>query len=155
MIDMVLRSQAYAVLANKKTIQVDDFFLGVKDAMLGRIRARGGDSFTQNMKILTTFINNNFQNELTRASKRYWCRYFRSELKSNEKEGKRVLKVVGQVSKEPKLLSSEEVMGKIGGFSKYVMSSEGYAANMPENTVLLTVFRLMDESLTCEGEVEL
>ena len=123
--------------------------------MLGRIRARGGDSFTQNMKILTTFINNNFQNELTRASKRYWCRYFRSELKSNEKEGKRVLKVVGQVSKEPRLLSSEEVMGKVSGFSKYVMSSEGYDANMPENTVLLTVFRLMDESLTCEGEVEL
>ncbi len=155
MIDIVLRSQAYAVLGNKRTIHVDDFFLGVRDAMIGRIRARGGDSFTQNLKILTTFINNNFQNELTRASKRYWCRYFRSELKSNEKEGRRILKVVAQVSKELKLLNSEEVMAKVKGFTKYIKASEGYAKNLPDNTVLLTVFRLMDESLSCEGEVEL
>lgn len=153
MIDIVLRSIAYAVTRNKKTIQLEDFYKGVKDSMIGRIRARGGDSFTQNMSILNNFVDNNFQPEVNRAAKRYWCRYFRSSLKSNDKEGRRVLKVVAQVSKEPKLLKSEEVMGKIADFVKYVKSTEKYVENIGDNTILLTVFRLMDESLTCEGEV--
>ena len=61
--------------------------------------------------------------------------------------------MVAQVSKEPKLLKSEEVMGKIADFVKYVKSTEKYVENIGDNTILLTVFRLMDESLTCEGEV--
>ena len=155
LIDHVYRSQAYAVLANRKAITPEDFFQGVHDTMVGRIRARGGDSFTQNLNIINTFINNNFQRELERAAKRYWCRYYKAELKSNEKEGRRILKAAAQIVAEPKLLNTEDATSKIDGFVKYVMAQEKYAQGASQSAVLLGVFRLLSESLACDKEVEL
>ncbi|HHD15312.1 MAG TPA: hypothetical protein ENK47_01230, partial [Euryarchaeota archaeon] len=82
-LDTVSRSMAFSILRNEPSISYTSFENGVRDALFGRIRARGGDSFLRNEEILNEFLEGNLPLALERAFRVYWCTFFRRELSSS------------------------------------------------------------------------
>jgi len=76
-IDLVQRTESHALLEGRKYPSREDFVSGVRNGMMGRIRARGGDSFQENSQIITSFLDSYLRPELLRWSKVCWCRFFK------------------------------------------------------------------------------
>jgi Mg-chelatase subunit ChlI len=127
MIDNVRRAVAYSILNQSKTLSIEDFHRGVHDSMLGRIRARGGDSFIQNKTTIEGFIEKHFNDELGRAGNRYWCNFFNHDLKGNREVGKKTLEECKTVLSDKKLLVKalgNDGYEKFRKFAKYVHGRE-------------------------------
>ncbi|MEA3558771.1 MAG: ATP-binding protein [Candidatus Thermoplasmatota archaeon] len=82
-LDTVSRSIAFAQLSEEKVISYKSFSKGVRDALYGRIRARGGDSFQRNEEILREFLEGNLELAVERGFRMYWCTFFKRELLSS------------------------------------------------------------------------
>jgi Mg-chelatase subunit ChlI len=149
MIDNIQRSVAYAILNNRKTITLDDFSRGVRDAMLGRIRARGGDSFIQNKTAIEGFIEKHFNEELARAANRYWCHFFKDDLKSNNTIGKKVLEecktLVSDKKLMAKVLNEEEGFQNFRKFANYISRKENYTGKLGKITITRNTYNLLKE----------
>lgn len=149
MIDNVQRSMAYSIMNNKKSISLNDFSRGVHDAMLGRIRARGGDSFLQNKSAIEGFIQKHFDDELTRAANRYWCNFFKEDLNGNQSVGKRVLEECETLISDRKLLTKvlddNEGYKEFRKFSNYILQKEKYKGKLGEASIISNVYKLLKE----------
>jgi hypothetical protein len=158
MIDNVRRAIAYSIMNNHKMITVDDFLAGVRDAMLGRIRARGGDSFIQNKTAIENFIEKHFDEELNRAANRYWCNFFKLELNNNRAQGKKVLEecklLVSDKAAMAKALEEGEGYQHFRKFADYVTNMERYPGKQKSRLVVKNTFELLNELnvFKCEEE---
>jgi MoxR-like ATPase len=145
MIDIALRSEAYAALggAASPTVAGDDFKKGALDAMLGHIRARGGDSYAQDEKTVQDFLRKQFGEAMHKAGLEYWCTFFAGTLKRDRSEAKRILDDCRQVVKAPapdKLRSP-----KFARFAEYVATREKVRGRPGGPDIAVTAFALLQE----------
>ncbi len=149
MIDNVQRSIAYSIMNGKKSISIDNFSRGVHDAMLGRIRARGGDSFLQNKSAIESFIQKHFQEELARAGNRYWCNFFNEDLNKNQSLGKKVLEecktLITDRTLLTKVLTSDQGYSEFRKFAKYISKREKYTGKLGISSIVINVYKLLKE----------
>ena len=149
MIDNIQRAIAYSIMKNRKSVSLDDFSRGVHDSMLGRIRARGGDSFLQNKEAIEGFIEKHFHEELTRAANRYWCNFYKTDLNSNQTLGKKVLEETKKLTGDRKMLKqvvdNDEGYGEFRKFANYVTKKERYPGRLGKGSIIINIFNLLKE----------
>jgi Mg-chelatase subunit ChlI len=149
MIDNIRRAAAYTIMTQTKTVSIEDFKNGVHGSMLGRIRARGGDSFIQNKETIEGFIEKHFQEELVRAANRYWCNFYKRDLKGNQSVGKKVLEECKKLVAEPatleNVLASDDGYQNFRKFFKYVIHRERFPGKLSSETIITNVFNLLTE----------
>jgi MoxR-like ATPase len=158
MIDIILRSAAYTRTVEKETMDLDIFKKGVVAAMLGRVRARGGDSFFQNRAIIEDFVRNHFEEEFIRAARRYWCTFFTKQLHNDKKEGIKTIEECKKVSgsNNPTIAVRDALARdtsrypRFRKFATYIMERELYGANKSKPTIILTVLGLLTSSAIFE-----
>ncbi|HEV2429305.1 MAG TPA: ATP-binding protein [Thermoplasmata archaeon] len=117
LIDVAHRSSAIATLAGRGIASSDDLKAGLRHAMRGRIRARSGDSFRQNEKRVTEFLDQHLDPALKRSAGVYWCRYYRTVLHENESEGKALVSEGRRLVTDAQLI--EEVHGTGSTFPRF------------------------------------
>ncbi len=93
-LDTVSRSQAFAFLSGERSVSRKSFESGVREAMYGRIRARGGDSFLRNEEIVREFLEGNLPLAVERGFRTYWCTFFQRELSSSAARGEKVARAM-------------------------------------------------------------
>jgi Mg-chelatase subunit ChlI len=147
MIDIITRAEAYNTVAGRRMVSLEDFKKGALGALLGRIRARGGDSFAQNKERIDNFVAKHLELELKKAGRMYWCRFYKDVLNEDKPEGKRVLDECQKVLKNPELakgaLRQDTPQKKYRKFGKYVLNRELYTGNLSNDEVVLSVFGLL------------
>jgi hypothetical protein len=149
MIDNIQRAMAYSIMKNRKSVSLEDFSRGVHDSMLGRIRARGGDSFLQNKEAIEGFIEKHFHEELSRAANRYWCNFYKTDLNNNQTLGKKVLEETKKLTQDRKLLkqviNNDEGYSEFRKFSNYVFKKERYPGRLGKTSIIVNIFNLLKE----------
>jgi hypothetical protein len=147
MIDIVTRAEAYSTLNGRRMVSLEDFEKGVLSAMLGRIRARGGDSFAQNEDRISGFVGNHLKPGLVKGGRRYWCGFYKDVLNEDKPEGLRVLDECQKVLKNPELakgaLKKDSPHKKYRKFGKYVLEREHFKGPLTDDEVVLSVFGLL------------
>jgi MoxR-like ATPase len=108
MIDVVRRAQAFAMLAARDVVEAEDFHQGARDAMMGRIRARGQEGFDQNREVVENFVEKRWKDALKDGTVRCWCAFYVGELKEDKAEALRVVDAV-----------KNRVQGRGGDAAKY------------------------------------
>ncbi len=135
-LDTVTRSIAYSKLAREPFITKESFSMGVRDALYGRIRARGGDSFLRNEEIVKEFMTGSLDLSIERGFRMYWCTFFKRDLE-------------GSVSRAEKLVRAIS-SGKIpaGGdgdlLKKYILRMERNRGTLDDGQVLEQVVSIMN-----------
>ncbi|UCE74571.1 MAG: ATP-binding protein [Methanomassiliicoccales archaeon] len=162
MIDIITRSEAYTNLQERRMVSLTDFEKGTISAMLGRIRARGGDSLAQNEDRIYGFISKNLQKELMKAGRMYWCGFYKDVLNEDKPEGKRTLEECQKILKNPELakgaLKQDSSHKKYRKFGKFVVNREHHIGNLSNDEVVLSIFGLLSslDVFECdESEIKL
>lgn len=83
MMDVVSRGWAYAQMEGRWRVEFRDFSRGARDALYGRIRARGGDSFLRNEEIVSTFLKENLRDAVEEGYRAWWCGFYTDHLGSS------------------------------------------------------------------------
>ena len=83
MMDIVSRGWAYAQMEGRWRVELKDFRRGARDALYGRIRARGGDSFLRNEEIVSTFLKENLKEAIEEGYRTWWCSFHTERLGSS------------------------------------------------------------------------
>ncbi|UCF08582.1 MAG: hypothetical protein JSW28_02520, partial [Thermoplasmata archaeon] len=147
MIDIMTRAEAYSAVQNRKVVSVEDFEKGTLGAMLGRIRARGGDSFVQNRERINGFVSKHLSLELKKAGRMYWCDFYKNVLNEDKPEGKRVLEECMKLLKNPELakgaLRQDSQHKKYRKFGKFIVDRERYTADLSDDEVVISVLSLL------------
>jgi len=91
LIDIVTRVVAYTQMQGRGIISTKDFRAGVVKAMLGHIRARGGDSYHRDKEAVEGFLKERLKEEIKLAADAYWCRFFEEDLKGKKDAAARVI----------------------------------------------------------------
>ena len=145
MIDIALRSESYAALSHegRRRVSTDDFKKGTMDAMLGHIRARGGDSYMQDEKTVQDFLRKQFGDALHRAGLEYWCTFFTQVLKRDKSEARRVLDECRSVLKAP--APEKARLPKFARFAEYSSGREGLKGGADGHSSALSAFALLQE----------
>ncbi|MCD6383719.1 MAG: sigma 54-interacting transcriptional regulator [Thermoplasmata archaeon] len=157
MMDVISRSWAYARMAGKGRVDLGDFRKGARDALYGRIRARGGDSFLRNEEIVATFLKENLPEVIEEALRSWWCSFSQKSLGSQpalERELKESLKSVLEGSASPESLKGRVSVER---FLEYLKSVEPSSRWLDETSLLKmaaeTVAEISDEGvIKCRGE---
>ncbi len=149
LIDVAERTSAIAVLAGRSVPTSADLKAGLVHAMRGRIRARSGDSFRQNEKRVTEFVDQYVGPALKRSAGVYWCRYFRGPLKENSGEAE-ALVGEGRRLKDDAALAAQlpgdgATFPKFRNFARFVGDREHPPGDRGATDGALTVFRLLEE----------
>ena len=92
LIDSVRRGEAYAALAREPIMSVTSFKRGLKDALTGRVRARGMESYRRNIARIEAYLDEALEPSLQAAATAYWCGFFKGPLNGSEKRGQQLLK---------------------------------------------------------------
>jgi len=149
LIDIVTRSEAFGLLKSEGMISSSSFRRGVLNAMLGRVRARGGDSFAQNTLMIEQFVEKEFLTQLQEAGRRYWCEYFKTVLDANKQDGKKTLSQCEKLRKNTKLakemLKGENRFKHAQRFAGYVKKKEQYSKGVKEEKVFLHTLNIMEK----------
>jgi Mg-chelatase subunit ChlI len=160
LIDVAHRLRAFAVLGGRPVPSVEDLKVGLLHAMRGRIRARSGDSFVQNAKRVSDFLDRHVEEALKRSALVYWCRYYRGVLKENRGEGESL------VSEGRRLLPDATLQGQLEGggsnfprfqsFLTYVRDREHPDGGVTARDAALAEFALLEKFslFTCEEGTE-
>jgi len=115
--------------------------------MLGRIRARGGDSFVQNRGRISGFVEKHLPSEMKRAGRLYWCDFYRNELNEDKPEGKRILEECRKILKNPELakgaLKQDSQHKKYRRFGKYLLEREHFTGDLSDDEVVISVLTLL------------
>jgi Mg-chelatase subunit ChlI len=148
LIDVAARTAAVAELKGHLVPTVEDLRGGLLHAMRGRIRARSGDSFTQNEKRVLEFVERHLEPALKRSAGVYWCRFYRGALRENRADGE------GLVAEGRRLKNDAELQAKVEGgaglfpkfqpFIAFVNEREKADAGRKSVEVALTAFDLLD-----------
>jgi len=93
-LDTVSRSMAFAGLYGASMVGRDHFEKGVRDAMYGRIRARGGDSFLRNEEIVREFLVGNMDLAIERGFRTYWCTFYQRDLAGSAQRAERLARAM-------------------------------------------------------------
>ncbi|MBN1539387.1 MAG: ATP-binding protein [Candidatus Thermoplasmatota archaeon] len=135
-LDTISRSVAFAEIADEVSVSRESFEKGVRDALYGRIRARGGDSFLRNEEIVREFLLGNMELSIERGFRMYWCTFFRRELDSS----------VSRAEKLARSLSSGTV--PVGGdgdaLRRFILSMERMRGPNSEEQAVSKVASIMN-----------
>lgn len=147
MIDIVTRTKAYSVMDGRDHLTVEAFNKGVTDAMMGRIRARGGESFFENKRLIEGFVRENTVTSLDKAGRKYWCEFFKKKLSSNTLQGRKTLKEIETVMKSrttmEKALQSGEGYGRFRAFYDFVVRKERYTGPYKGKALFKKIYDFM------------
>lgn len=152
MIDLVKRAEAYALLASRAAVAGPDFLDAARDVMRGRIRARGGEAFLQNVQVVDAFLHKHGPSALKVAAEQSWCRFFVEELNRDKGEAFRVVQDVrASLAKGVEgLASSFATNGKADKFADHVARHEitlDRAADAKDKALgSQAVFRLFEDA---------
>jgi hypothetical protein len=91
-LDTISRSIAYAEIGGESKVTKESFEKGIRDALYGRIRARGGDSFLRNEEIVREFLQGNFDISVERGFRIYWCTFFKKDLNSSVSRAEKLVR---------------------------------------------------------------
>jgi len=91
-LDTISRSIAYAEIEGENDVTKESFEKGVRDALYGRIRARGGDSFLRNEEIVREFLQSNLDLSIERGFRIYWCTFFKRDLDSSVSRAEKLVR---------------------------------------------------------------
>jgi MoxR-like ATPase len=158
LLDVAARTAAIGHLAGRAVPTGDDLKAGLLHAMRGRIRARSGDSFRQNEKRVSEFIDQYLDSSLKRSAGVYWCRYYRGSLRENSKDAE-ALVGEGRRLKDDATLRAQ--VGSDGAnfpqfraFARYVSERETPPKSLPATDVASNIFRLLEQYslFSCKDE---
>jgi MoxR-like ATPase len=138
MIDIVRRAQAFAQLAARNVVEPEDFHQGARDAMSGRIRARGAEGFEQNREVVENFVEKRWKDALKDGSVRCWCNFYIGELKEDKSEALRIVDAV-----KNKLDGRGGDAGKYDRFRQFVERHERLNGTNPDEATK-RVFKLFE-----------
>jgi Mg-chelatase subunit ChlI len=158
LIDVTSRTAAIGTLAGHPLATSADLKAGLVHAMRGRIRARSGDSFRQNEKRVSEFIEQYLDPALKRSAGVYWCRFYRGVLKENKGEAEALVGEGRRLKDDAELRTQFAAGGpnfpKFRAFAQYVTDREHPPAPLVGDDVAVQVFRLLEEYslFTCKDE---
>ena len=149
LIDVTERADAIALLAGHPVPTSADLKAGLLHAMRGRIRARSGDSFRQNEKRVSEFVDQYLPAALKRSAGVYWCRFYQGTLKQNSGEAE-ALVGEGRRLKDDATLTAQlgedgSTFPKFRSFARYVTDREHPPTAVAPSDAAVNVFRLLEE----------
>jgi MoxR-like ATPase len=156
MIDVSFRTEAYAELRGHPYPTYDDLRSGLLHGMRGRIRARSGDSFEQNSRMVEEFLNKHLEEMAKRSSVVYWCRFFKGPLGGNTKEGEAVATEGRRLLKDEEMRErvkkGEGIFPGFQKFARYVPEREAIPQGVHPVDAAMGTFQLLDRFslFTCE-----
>ena len=156
MIDILFRTEAYAHLRGHPIATYEDLQSGLLHGMRGRIRARSGDSFEQNSRLVEEFLAKNVEEMTKRSSVVYWCQFFRGPLGGNTKDGESVVSEGRRLLKDQDLRGrvrkGEEIFPAFQRLVRYVGDRGGIPKAIHPVDAALESFQLLDKFslFTCE-----
>lgn len=135
-LDTISRSIAFSLLDGESTVSRKSFDKGVRDALYGRIRARGGDSFIRNEEVVREFLGGNMDVSIERGFRIYWCTFFKRDLGSS----------VSRAEKLARSMSSGSVPGGGDGdlLRDFILKMERMKGRVSDREVLDQVVKLMN-----------
>ena len=148
LLDVAARTAAVAELCDHPVATPEDLKAGLLHAMRGRIRARSGDSFTQNERRVTEFLDRYIEPALKRSAGVYWCRFYRSALKENKAEGE------ATVSEGRRLKGDAELIEGVAGGQAIFPKFRPFIAYVSEREKLPSTIRPVDAALGAFGLLE-
>jgi len=151
LLDVLQRAQAYALLRGARVVAVEDWRLGALDAMKGRIRARGGDSYQQNVDVVSNFVDQRWRETGRRAGEEYWCRFFAEVLRDDKSAGKKFVQEAREAAKAGSLakLAASPERQRLRSFADFVKVREP-GLGLPEGEGAAAVFDLLEAFGTFE-----
>ncbi len=160
LIDVGARTSAVATLHGRPLPGPDDLKAGLLHAMRGRIRARSGESFQQNVRRITEFIDQYLEPAIKRSAGIYWCRFYRGVLHESTPEGEalvgegRRLKDDGEL--QAQLTAAADTFPRFRRFVDYVAQRESPPASVGNVGAAVAEFRLLDSFslFSCKEEAD-
>lgn len=147
MVDMVLRGVSYALLRGSAVLERADFDAGAREALKGRVRGRGGESFRENLAAVDAFLARHAQEAHKEAARRYWCAFFTGVLNDDKSEGIRIVREARDVVKDPKKVEASLLNGQFPKFRKFadhVLAREGPVPEGARARLVASVFQYLD-----------
>ncbi|HVL86598.1 MAG TPA: ATP-binding protein [Candidatus Thermoplasmatota archaeon] len=152
MVEILRRSASYALLDARAEASSTDFRRGAADAMRGRIRARGGESWDENRATVDAFLERHWKEAGRRAAVAWWCGFFENELKGDKAEAERVIREARETLRTPE--SAQKALAGDGAKTKrlagWVRSVETSVAKADLAARTRHVFRLLEDFGTFE-----
>ncbi|HEV8358837.1 MAG TPA: ATP-binding protein [Candidatus Thermoplasmatota archaeon] len=145
MLDVLARTEAYALLRGAQVAEAEDWRRGALDAMAGRIRARGGDSYQQNRDVVERFVDKRWREAGKRAGWDYWCRFSAQVLKDDKHEGRKFVQEAREGLKRGAFAGE-----RTGRFAEFVKLRE--RAHGADGAAALAVFQLLEAFGTFEAQ---
>lgn len=149
LIDVGYRMEAYAKLKGHPWPTFEDLRSGLLHGMRGRIRARSGDSFEQNSRLVSEFVDRHAEEAVKRSATLYWCRFFRDRLKANKSEGEGVVSEGRRLAKDAALVAKvsggEPLFPRFQEFSKWVAEREHLPKGVSPVEAAIGEFALLDK----------
>ena len=149
LIDVAARTGAIATLDGHIPPTSADLKAGLLHAMRGRIRARSGDSFRQNERRVTEFIEQYLGPGLKRSAGVYWCRFYRGVLKENAGEAEALVgegrRLKDDAGLRSELATNPAIFPKFRTFARYVEERERPGPGVSGVDAAATVFALLEE----------
>lgn len=150
LVEMLRRARAYALLEGDAAIDPEDLRRGVRDAMLGRVRARTPEGFEENRRTVSNFVDARWKAAARDGAVDYWCRFFAGELKEDKAEASRTLQEVRNAlsgSDKERLQGMLRAQGgepRVRRFALFVQDAEGVDREGAAESLPLVV-RALDE----------
>lgn len=160
MIDVTFRSEAYAQLRGHSIPTFEDLKSGLSHGMKGRIRARSGDSFEQNSRLVDDFVAKNLEEMTKKSAMIYWCKFFNGVLGANSKDAEAVVSEGRRLAKDSDLKArvakGETIFNNFQKFSSYVTSGGGMVPSFAPFDAAMSAFELVDKFsvFTCPDKLE-
>lgn len=123
LLDVLHRAEAYAMLRTSTMTEPEDWRRGALDAMAGRIRARGGDSYEQNRAIVERFVEKRWREAGKHAATDVWCGFFVEVLREDKNDGKRFIQEARDAAKRGSLGGSSDSQ-RLQKWAEYVRVRE-------------------------------
>ena len=149
LLDVASRTAAMASMDGRPVPNSSDLKSGVLHAMRGRIRARSGDSYRQNERRVSEFVEQYLPPALKRSAGVYWCRYFREVLKESASEAEALVGEGRRLKDDAELRTQVTGDGalfpRFRAFARYVAEREHPSEAAAPVEVAVNVFRLLEE----------
>ncbi len=158
LLDVAARTAAIGVLSGHAVPTSADLKGGLVHAMRGRIRARSGDSFRQNEKRVSEFIDQYLDPSLKRSAGVYWCRFYRGVLRENSANAQALVGEGRRLQDDAQLrtqaATDSALFPQFRTFVQYVADRERPTSSVPAADVAMNVFRLLEEYslFSCKDE---
>jgi Mg-chelatase subunit ChlI len=158
LLDVAARTDAISLLGGRTIPTASDLRSGLVHAMRGRLRARSGESFRQNEKRVTDFIDQYLAPSLKRSAGVYWCRYFRESLRESTAEGEALVGEGRRLKDDAALVGQAQadstVFPRFRSFARFVGEREHPGDGVAPYDAALGVYRLLEEHslFSCKDE---